>query len=498
MMNGRVAIVDKVENYTEMKLPNGQYAYSSEFDPETNTAVPLAYKTNSFCAGGMTLADGRVLVVGGNGPLDFIDPTVGDGFKSIRYLTRSMTDASLNGKDWAEPGNKLTSERWYPSVQILPDGRQFVCSGSLNGLDPGKPENNNPTYEILDANGISSGQKINMDILVANQPYYMYPFIHLMRDGNLFVFTSKSSEIFNPNTGATVKKFADLAGDYRTYPNTGGSVMLPLSKANNYEPDIMVCGGGAYQDITSPTDASCGRMKPLGAATWEMDSMPQGRGMVEGNLLLDGTVLWLNGANRGAQGFQTATDATLDALIYDPSRPLGDRWRVDATSQIARVYHSTSTMLLDGTVLVTGSNPVEMPILQPTADIPYVTEFRTEKYTPPYLMGDKKAKRPGTVTIGNGKTVTCGGDAFQVQFKPAVQYQDVKVVLYYAGFVTHSVHMGMRMVYLDYTGTATGTTNTVTLNVSPPPNTIITPPGPYMLFVVGDGVPSVGQFVMVK
>lgn len=43
MPNGRVIFLDKVENYTQIKLPDGQYAYSSEYDPETNTAVGLQY-----------------------------------------------------------------------------------------------------------------------------------------------------------------------------------------------------------------------------------------------------------------------------------------------------------------------------------------------------------------------------------------------------------------------------------------------------------------------
>lgn len=43
MPNGRVIFLDKVENYTQIKLPDGQYAYSSEYDPETNTAVGLEY-----------------------------------------------------------------------------------------------------------------------------------------------------------------------------------------------------------------------------------------------------------------------------------------------------------------------------------------------------------------------------------------------------------------------------------------------------------------------
>jgi len=43
----------------------------------------------------------------------------------------------------------------------------------LLGLDPAVATNNNPTYEILNAQGVSNGQSINMDILVKNQPYYM-------------------------------------------------------------------------------------------------------------------------------------------------------------------------------------------------------------------------------------------------------------------------------------------------------------------------------------
>ena len=162
--------------------------------------------------------------LGGNAPLSDVDPTVGNGFTAIRYLSRSSTDASENGQAWSEPGNKLSSERWYASAQTMPDGTIFVASGSLNGLDPAVQANNNPTYEILNAQGISSGASINLDILVKNQPYYMYPFIHLLNDGTLFIFVSKSAEIFNVGTNAVVKSLPDLPGDYRTYPNTGGSV----------------------------------------------------------------------------------------------------------------------------------------------------------------------------------------------------------------------------------------------------------------------------------
>jgi hypothetical protein len=553
--NGKVVFLDKVENYTQLTLPNGQFAYSSEYDLSLNKVLPLAYGTNSFCAGGMPLADGRFLAVGGNAPLSGDDPTVGDGFTGIRYLRRSATNASLDGQDWIEPGNKLSSARWYPSAQILGDGRVFVASGSLNGLAPNVAANNNPTWEMLDRNGVSAGVSIPMDILVNNQPYYMYPFIHLLKDGSLFVFTAKSSILFNPDSNSTLRTFPDLAGDFRTYPNTGGSVMLPLSSANNYNPDIIICGGGPYQALAAPADASCGRIQPLSGAAnsgvangpqWELDSMPEGRVMVEGTLLLDGTVLWMNGAQQGGQGFLEAGNPALRTLIYDPTKPLGSRFTTGASSTIPRLYHSVALLLLDGTILVAGSNPNEQPVLKATAQAPYITDFRVERYTPPNLAGAKAALRPVMVTLNQNATKlltitpataaakrrrsrsnearvqaraptttstssaaptatgagssgqnAAASSSFTATFGlPSATVQDVKVVLYYNGFVTHSVHMGHRMIYLDYTGFVQGA-QVQNLVVSPPPNYNIAPPGFYMLFIVADGVPSYGQMVQI-
>ena len=44
MQNGRVVFLDKIENYTQIKLGNGQFAYSAEYDPATNEVVGLGYK----------------------------------------------------------------------------------------------------------------------------------------------------------------------------------------------------------------------------------------------------------------------------------------------------------------------------------------------------------------------------------------------------------------------------------------------------------------------
>ncbi|TVY23897.1 Aldehyde oxidase, partial [Lachnellula hyalina] len=497
MPNGRVMILDKLENYTQIKNADGFYAMSSEYDPGTNKVVPLAYLTNAFCSGGVFLADGRVVSLGGNAPLLFINPNIGDGFNAIRYLSRSATDANLDGQSWSEPGNKLASNRWYATAQTMPDGTVFVASGSLNGFDPTVISNNNPTYEILNPVAVSQGKNIPLAILTKNQPYYMYPFVHLLRDGTLFLFVAKASQIFDVQSNTVIKELPDLIGDYRTYPNTGGSVLLPLSSANIWEPEIIICGGGAYQNINAPTDPSCGRIEPLSTdPKWEMDSMPAGRGMVEGTLLPDGTIVWLNGGNRGAQGFGLMKDPELGALMYDPSKPLGQRFTTLAISAIPRLYHSVALLLLDGTLMVTGSNPVEMPILTPSAQNPYVTEFRVEKYVPPYLQGENANRRPTNINISS-HTIKADGGKFVVTFNAPANAQKGQVVLYHGGFVTHSVHMGHRMLELDIQGWVVGGVQQ-SLTVFAPPNNNVAPPGPYVVYIMVDGVPAMGQFVQIS
>lgn len=544
MPNGRVVFLDKVENYTRLKLADGYFAYSSEYDPATNEVVPLSYKTNAFCAGGAFLANGTLLAVGGNGNLSWLDPTVMDGWRGIRYLTRSASDNSSNGANWVEPGNQLDTARWYPSVQTLPDGTIFVASGSLNGLDPAQHANNNPTYEILDQNGITQGQSIPMEILVKSQPYYMYPFIHLLPDGNLFIFVSKSSEIFNFSSNTTIQSLPDLPGEYRTYPNTGTSVLLPLSSSNNWSAEILICGGGAYQDLTSPTDASCGRITPLSSSsssnktpTWELDSLPQGRTMLDNILLPDGTILFLNGAHVGSQGFGLADDPLLQVLIYEPFAPFGRRWTTGANSTIPRLYHSIATLLLDGSVLVAGSNPNEMPVVEEddrSRSHFFQTEFRTERYFPLYFSSgsgsdsDSDFSRPGNVLLSTLELYSNYSE-FQISFQlpstaSAAEEEEVdenenenknntkppppkiQISLYHNGFITHSLHMNQRMLFLDFTDISSSSLHEKTKNLAQqktlrvrmPPTPNLAPPGPYVVYVVVNGVPAVGQMVIVR
>lgn len=59
------------------------------------------------------------------------------------------------------------------------------------------------------------------------------------------------------------------------------------------------------------------------------------------------------------------------------------------------------------------------------------------------------------------------------------------------GYSTHALHMNARHVWLAVARNGTA------LRVTMPPNPTIFPPGPAWLYVLADGVPSVGQRVIV-
>ncbi|KAF9055544.1 copper radical oxidase-like protein [Hymenopellis radicata] len=164
-----------------------------------------------------------------------------------------------------------------------------------------------------------------------------------------------------------------------TSPFSAGATLLPLTPENDYTPEVLICGGSTFSDNgdTSAVDSQfpasdqCSRLvlTPAGiAAGWKVETMPQTRIMLELILLPDGRVVIVNGAQTGMAGYGHgfnnigASDADHPALtpvVYDPAAPSGQRFASDGipASVIPRMYHSTATLIPDGTIMLAGSNP---------------------------------------------------------------------------------------------------------------------------------------------
>lgn len=191
--------------------------------------------------------------------------------------------------------------------------------------------------------------------------------------------------------------------------------------------------------------------------------------------LPDGTYLIANGAHQGFGGFGLATDPNLNAVLYDPSKPVNTRFTILANTTVARMYHSEATLLDDGRVLISGSDP---------EDDRYPQEYRVEVFVPPYLMGNPP--RP-VITIASGQ----GDWAYGSTYTFVTSMPITKVSLLGAGSSTHGNSMGQRTIFPKFS--CAGNTCTVTA----PPNAHICPPGWFQMFALANGVPSVAVWVRI-
>ncbi|KLO12277.1 glyoxal oxidase [Schizopora paradoxa] len=511
----RVYIVDKVENNPTQI--NGHPAWAAEYSTDTNQGRPMDIVTNSFCAGGNVLGNGTWVNVGGNqavtyggltansqtGGAPYDDP---DGGQSLRLLD-PCDDSSCN---WiVHSDNAMSTRRWYPSVETLPDGSIIIIGGNQYGGFVNSAGNNNPTYEFFPYRG----SPINLPLLASTLPANLYPITYLLPSGNLFLQLNWATAILDYNNNIDYA-LQDVPDAVRTYPASAGNAMLPLTPANNWTATILMCGGTNLQpdqwvnnwDIAAyPASSSCVSITPDLAGTYsEDDPLPEGRVMVSFAILPNGKIFAVNGANTGCAGYgndswavgQSYADQPLQTpILYDPTQPAGKRWSRDGLtpSTIPRMYHSGAMLIGDGSVLVSGSNPNA----DYTTDVKYPTEYRVEYFYPSYY----NSRRPEPQGVPS--SISYGGAYFNLTLSSDDLSGDVSnlanttVVLIRPGFSTHALAMGQRFVQLNHTYTGSSD-NTGTLHVSQmPPNPSILAPGPALLFVNVNGVPSMGKMVMV-
>jgi len=254
-------------------------------------------------------------------------------------------------------------------------------------------------------------------------------------------------------------------------------VLLPISYPYNDPVQVMICGGATGERVGLDTCISIAPEVP--GAQWIVEVMPSRRVLTCIAPLADATFLIVNGAKFGVAGFASASDPNLAPVIYDPFKPIGARMAQMNPSPWARLYHSEATLLLDGTVLISGSDP---------RDPNFPQEYRVERFTPPYLLDGKVRPR---FTIEN-KDWTYGQlNRVNLKGPPGFQVTNMRAVLVGAASSTHGNTMGTRTIVpsLKCMG--------YLCHIQAPPTTGICPPGWFMLFVLDGPTPSLGQWVRI-
>ena len=347
-----------------------------------------------------------------------------------------------------------------------------------------------------------------MDILVWSFPHNLYAPSFLLPSGNVFVFVSNKTIIIDTKTDQVINLPDLIADDHAPwiYPHSPTMFVLPLTIANNFKFELMICGGSKLS--SKDASASCYKIAPEDPnPTWtKLKDMPNARLMPDSVILPDGTILLVNGASWGQAGgnqgqTQYSSGPIFVADLYDPST---SSWTSLASATNKRLYHSGALLLESGHVITTGSEMDNYADYWPTRnpncfeDIANINtnptnrtgctdpfNYNIERFTPPYLqVGGSRApvlsKAPSSATHGS---------LIQLDLKSSAEVS--RVTLVRTATSTHSTNTDQRLIELvivGYTDTS--------LFVRLPLNPALAPAGNWFVFVLSsDSIPSAAQTI---
>lgn len=417
------------------------------WDPVTNIhyTLPNQTKTDTFCSAAIVVpSTGEILITGGDArPLGHTNNGVHD------VNTFDYRDMSLR----ASPDGPMRYDRWYPTVVELANGKVLILGGqNMTGAGVGTPELYTPGEGWKPLTGAYSQA-------IADDPNY--PRAWLASSGNVVMIDSRSSSsdpadvvILDPSGKGTLTKVADL-------PFTT-TWKVPAIKFAEDKVLMLDDTGGAWV-----MDMSGG--KPTFQKTASLGEVRNWSNMV---VLADGSVM----VSGGSDSDNKLVGVDYAVQIWDPQT---GAWTTGDDAALARMYHSTTILLPDATVLSLGGG----------APGP-LTNMNGEIYKPGYLFNadGSLATRP---VIADAPDSIEQRQNFTIEVDDAASITRLTFVK--AGSTTHSMDMSTGMFDLSFTR---GEGNT--LNVTVPANSNALAPGSWMLFAFNDqGTPSVAAMVSV-
>ncbi|GAA5973306.1 hypothetical protein JCM11641_003065 [Rhodosporidiobolus odoratus] len=490
-----IVIYDKAEN-NALKDKSGAPAWGSIYSISRKTVRALNLETNSFCAGGGWISNGTLVSVGGNPQQTYINDKAKDGLAGVRLFTPCTNDKC---DVYENPSRiRMTSARWYPSTVRLTDGSILIAGGMIAGGYNNQESTDNPTMEFYPpkGDGLQFYSSFLHDALNSN----LFPVMYTLPSGYVFIAANQIAMLFDweTNTERRLKNFP--SGVTITYPGSAAAALLPLTIENNWTPEVVFFGGTTLDLDADPSKVSANEAASkqvsrmvLDAAGirggWKTESMPMARVMGDAVVMPDGNVLIVNGAGSGIAGYgnvkdevgaSNARNPVKEPILYNPNAASGKRFtRGLGSAAYERLYHSSATLLPDGSVWIAGSNPNDG-----VSTVTYATRYEVEIFNPPYMTQSRPSYSgiPAKLLYGKSYTLTVSVPSGT---------QKVQAVVIDIGYSTHGVHMSNRYVELETSLSGKK------LTIKGPKNTGIYPPGPGWLYILADGVPSKGLKTMV-
>ena len=425
-------------------LPNGKVMmYPGDFisgddprvwDPTTNTltALPKA-GYDLFCSGHSFLADGTILVTGGN----LLTPYYG------------LPDASIYNPFtnlWTRLPD-MNAARWYPSTTTMGPGNVLVMTGTIDGN-----HTENPLPQVWEP---SSGTWRNLTNAMLK--IYNYSWVYWTPLGKAIVAgpepTTRYLNVSGTGAWSTLTSFNhSLTRDY------GSSVL--------YSPYRILIAGGGQPPTKTAEIINLDDTVP----TWKYTNpMAFKRRHMNMTLLPDDNVLVTGGTS--ADGFDNHSQPVYAAEMWNRWT---ETWTTMASQSVGRFYHSNALLLPDGRVLSAGGTG--------TGAGGYT--YQTEIYSPPYLF---KGARP---TITSAPAHINYGSSFFIATPEAASIFNVRLIRLPA--VTHAFDQNQRILQVSFSATTGGLNATAPSNQDTTP-----PGHYMLFILNTNDVPSVAKIIQI-
>jgi len=417
---------------------------------------------NLFCSGHALLADGRVLVAGGN----LAYPAPGGGpdsdFKGARWV--------FTFDPWTETWTRqpdMPRGRWYPTVTTLPDGTALIFSGT----DETGANILNPDVERFTPAPARDG--VGTLAVVTRRSMSYYPHVLVVPDATA-AGAPAGTQVLVAGPGMSDTMILSTSDwSWRDVPDLptprlwSAAVLMPSATGT---PSKVMLIGGSNLNLTPSAQATTVTLDLNDvAAGWRPGpAMSAGRSHLNVAILPDDSLLAVGG------GGGLGNSSLYFAPVYSAERltPSAGAWSSAGSLVDERTYHSTAILLPDGRVLSAGDDR--------STHSPQAMR-RGELYSPPYLASGVRPSidaSPAAVRYGAPFGIATRG--------PAVDH----AVLMRPSAVTHSTDMDQRSVRLSMSGGGGA------LTLTSPSDPSVAPPGHYMLFVVdAQGRPSTARWI---
>ncbi|OAX42005.1 hypothetical protein K503DRAFT_797528 [Rhizopogon vinicolor AM-OR11-026] len=390
-------------------------------------------------------ANGTLINVGGNpvvggytSAADFGDL---DGLQAVRIFEPCQSSSADHCTFYENHSRiRMASPRWYNTVIRISDGGAMIIGRSKKGGWINNETVNNPTIEYWPPKSLqnSMGLLIHLPSFVRTLNANLFPIVFSLPDDRIFISANRDAIMYDWQKNQE-QELPRIPNECQvTYPMAGAGLLLPLSPEDGYTAEILLCGGSSIDDKKPGYEISSQDPASASALACCLRIKESLQGWFSSSTVL------------GPESQAMATSSIgLDSRTQ--------------TTQFSLQFYTIPLppLLLYGNEKWCDTKDVPLGRITDTQWRYFGGREQSELESEPVVHNPPEALR-------YGQNLTLG-----IQIPPSTnKAREIKVALMDLGFITHAVHANSRLPAAY-------------------------PPGPGWIYIVVDGVPSIGFQVIV-